>query len=537
MNWEGLEQAVDNPVLRGFNPDPSLLEVDGVYYIATSTFEWFPGVQIFRSDNLIDWELFTRPLDEKRLLDLTGVPDSCGVWAPCLSHSQGTFYLAYTIVRRFDGHFKDSHNFITIAKDLCGPWSDPVFVNASGFDPSIFHDRSGQMWWLNMVWDHRPDRTPFKGIALQRLNSELQLEDDTKIIATGSDVGLIEGPHLYQFGSFYYLVVAEGGTGYGHCISIARSKVIEGPYEFDPLGPVITAKDDLSWPLQRSGHGALVHVGGDNYVMSFLCSRRINDGQHSPMGRESGLAHVVMTADGWIRQVNGAVLPPLSFPNDLAHKKCAPRRSFVDRFETSTLLPDYQWLRGDDLDRWCSLTARPGHLRLTGRESPGSLFEQSLLATRMTDGCCSIETCIEFKPTHFQAMAGLMIYYNSRKFHYLFISHEPELGKVLNIMSCLAVPSLCNHYPLSEEKILLGEGATFLRFDITATKARASYKETDDEDWQRIPVDLDMTYLTDQAGMASGEQFTGTFVGMAAHDVSGHGEIADFRYFAYEEAS
>ena len=191
-----------------------------------------------------------------------------------------------------------------------------------------------------------------------------------------------------------------------------------------------------------------------------------------------------------MRQVNGAVLPPLSFPADLAHKKPAPRRRFIDRFETSTLLPDYQWLRGDDLDQWCSLTARPGHLRLTGRESPGSLFEQSLLATRMTDGCCSIETCIEFKPTHFQAMAGLMIYYNSRKFHYLFISHEPELGRVLNIMSCLADPSLCNHYPLSEEKILLGEGATFLRFDITAAQARASYKEADDEAWQRIPVDL-----------------------------------------------
>ena len=536
MNWEAPQQAVDNPILRGFNPDPSLLHVDGVYYIATSTFEWFPGVQIFRSENLVDWDLLTRPLDERRLLDLTGVPDSCGVWAPCLSHSQGTFYLAYTIVRRFDGHFKDSHNFITTAKDLRGPWSDPIFINASGFDPSIFHDRAGQMWWLNMVWDHRPDRTPFNGIALQRLNSDLQLEGDIKIITTGSDVGLTEGPHLYQFGGFYYLVVAEGGTGYGHCISIARSEVIEGPYEFDPRGPVITAKDDPSWPLQRSGHGALVHVGDDNYVMSFLCSRRITEGQHSPMGRESGVAHVTMTADGWIRQPNQAVLPPLSFPDGLTDKKPTPRRSLIDRFTASTLLPDYQWLRGDDLDQWCSLTDRPGHLRLTGRESPGSLFEQSLLATRMTDWCCSVETCVEFNPTHFQAMAGLMIYYNSRKFHYLFISHEPGLGKVLNIMSCLADHSLCNHYPLTEEKILLSEEATFLRFDITATQASANYKEAENHDWRRVPITLDMTYLTDQAGMASGEQFTGTFVGMAAHDVSGHGQTADFSYFAYEDA-
>ena len=133
-------------------------------------------------------------------------------------------------------------------------------------------------------------------------------------------------------------------------------------------------------------------------------------------------------------------------------------------------------------------------------------------------------------------MAGLIIYDNSCKFHYLLISHESGLGKVLNIMSCLADQSLCNHYPLTEEKILLSEETTFLRFDSTETQANAAYKEAENDDWRQVPVTLDMTYLTDQAGMASGEQFTGTFVGMAAHDVSGHREIADFSYFAYEEA-
>lgn len=186
--------------------------------------------------------------------------------------------------------------------------------------------------------------------------------------------------------------------------------------------------------------------------------------------------------------------------------------------------------------RWCSVTARLSYPQLTGRESPGSLFEQSLVATRMTDRYCSVETCVEFNQTHFQAMAGLMIYYNSRKFHYLYISHEPGLGKVLNIMSCLADYSLCNHYPQTGEKILLSEGATFLRFDITETQARAAYKEAENDDWRQATVTLDTTCLTDQAGMASGEQFTGTFVGMAAHDVSGHGQVADFSYFAFEEA-
>ena len=135
---------IRNPILRGFNPDPSICRVENDYYIATSTFEWYPGVQIHHSRDLVSWRLVTRPLTRATQLDLRGAPDSCGVWAPCLSHADGQFWLIYTDVKRYDGDFKDAHNFLVTAPAITGPWSDPVYLNSSGFDPSLFHDDDGR---------------------------------------------------------------------------------------------------------------------------------------------------------------------------------------------------------------------------------------------------------------------------------------------------------------------------------------------------------------------------------------------------------
>ena len=148
---------IRNPILPGFNPDPSICRVGDDYYIATSTFEWYPGVQIHHSRDLVNWRLVTRPLDRAAQLDMRGNPDSGGVWAPCLSHADGRFWLVYTDVKRLDGNFKDAHNYIVTAPAIEGPWSDPTYVNSSGFDPSLFHDDDGRKWFVNMVWDHRMD--------------------------------------------------------------------------------------------------------------------------------------------------------------------------------------------------------------------------------------------------------------------------------------------------------------------------------------------------------------------------------------------
>ena len=225
---------IQNPILPGFNPDPSICRVGNDYYIATSTFEWYPGVQIHHSGNLADWELVSRPLKRESLLNLLGVPDSCGVWAPCLSWHEGLFYLCYTVVRRFDGNFKDTHNYVTTCPEIDGEWSEPAYLNSSGFDPSMYHAQDGRKWYLNMVWDHRPDRNFFAGITLQEYApAQQRLLGDRQFIFAGSELGCTEGPHLYKYAEQYYLLTAEGGTGYEHAVTVARASRLEGPPEAD----------------------------------------------------------------------------------------------------------------------------------------------------------------------------------------------------------------------------------------------------------------------------------------------------------------
>src|SRR6516164_8767195 len=223
---------IRNPILPGFNPDPSICRVGDDYYIATSTFEWFPGVQIHHSRDLVNWRLVRRPLERASQLDLRGEPDSCGVWAPCLSYADGKFWLVYTDVKRFDGDFKDTHNYIVTAPAIEAPWSDPIYVNSSGFDPSLFHDDDGRKWFVNMVWNHRPGNNRFAGIVAQEYSpGEKKLVGDRGNIFKGTPLGLTEAPHLYHRAGYYYLLTAEGGTAWNHAVTMARSRNLLGPYE------------------------------------------------------------------------------------------------------------------------------------------------------------------------------------------------------------------------------------------------------------------------------------------------------------------
>ena len=162
-----------NPILPGFNPDPSICRVGDDYYIATSTFEWYPGVLIHHSRDLVNWTLVSRPLARADQLDMRGNPDSGGVWAPCLSHADGQFWLIYTDMKRHDGNYKDAHNYLVTCPTIDGEWTPRTYMNSSGFDPSLFHDDDGRKWFVNMVWDHRgkmeerdPPRGLFNGILL-----------------------------------------------------------------------------------------------------------------------------------------------------------------------------------------------------------------------------------------------------------------------------------------------------------------------------------------------------------------------------------
>ena len=150
-----MSETIKNPILRGFHPDPSIIRVEDDYYIATSTFEWWPGVRLHHSRDLIAWELIGYPLTRISQLDLRGVGASQGIWAPCLTYDQGIFYLVYTIVKSFYCNMYDTENYLVTARDIRGPWSEPVFLNSFGFDPSMFHDEDGRKYIVSMATDHR----------------------------------------------------------------------------------------------------------------------------------------------------------------------------------------------------------------------------------------------------------------------------------------------------------------------------------------------------------------------------------------------
>ncbi|SFK08880.1 xylan 1,4-beta-xylosidase [Mesorhizobium albiziae] len=533
---------IRNPILPGFNPDPSICRVGRDYYIATSTFEWYPGVQIHHSTDLVNWRLVKRPLDRASQLDMRGNPDSGGIWAPCLSHADGKFWLVYTDVKRLDGNFKDAHNYIVTAPAIEGPWSDPVHVNSSGFDPSLFHDDDGKKWFLNMLWNHvshgvggNPKHPSFAGILLQEYDAAAgRLVGPVKNIFSGSDHGLVEGPHLLKKDGWYYLTTAEGGTGYDHAVTMARSRQIDGPYELHPDIHVITSKDAPDAPLQRAGHGQIVDTPDGEVYHTHLCSRPLPGLRRSPLGRETAIQKCAWGADGWLRLSGNEPVPRVSVPapSGVAESiRPAPSEIRYD-FDAEDLPADFQWLRTPYPERLFSLVEKPGSLRLYGRESIGSWYDQSLVARRQEHFSFRVETELVFSPSTFQQAAGLVHYYNRHKFHFLAITHDAAKGRVLTVLSCPGDwPDGKLSFPLAEPLPLPGEGAVRIAAEIEG--AELKFFVWNDERWNLVGPVLDASVISDEGGRGEHGSFTGAFVGMAAFDTSGAALPADFDYFSY----
>jgi xylan 1,4-beta-xylosidase len=520
---------LENPVIRGFNPDPSFVRVGMDYYIATSTFEWYPGVQIHHSRDLVNWTLVSRPLRRASQLDMRGNPDSCGIWAPCLSHADGKFWLVYTDVKRLDGAFKDAHNYIVTCDTIDGDWSDPTYVNSSGFDPSLFHDTDGRKYFLNMRWNHRgkgtgrnPAHDAFDGIELQEWHPERGLLGEVTTIYTGTDLGLTEAPHLFRRNGWYYLTTAEGGTGYDHAVTLARSRDIRGPYETHPAKHLITARLAPDNPIQRMGHGQYVEGHDGRHWHSFLCGRPQQgpNGLFCATGRETGLAEVVWR-DDWLWLKDGGQVPPATI--DLPAPR-APRAPVVHDFTGPTLPPEFQWLRSPYPERLFTLTGSA--LRLTGRESLGSWFEQCLVARRQEEPFYRAEAEFLAEPQNWQQAAGLITYYNRHKFHAALITREAG-DRVVTLVSCLG------DWP--------GEALTFHgRFPLPDGKATLGVKV--DRAHQRFSVNgetvgpvLDAWIVSDEGGRGEHASFTGAFVGVVAHDLTGQGWTADVTRFFYRD--
>ena len=286
------EGNVTNPVVRGFYPDPSVCEANGKYYLVCSTFEYFPGVPVFESDDLVNWTQIANVFTRFDQIDLKEVNSSGGVFAPTIRYNDGVFYM----VTNNNTYQK---NLYVTTKDIRGEWSEPIFVDQEGIDPSLYFE-NGKAYFVSNGTDENGD-----GCILC---CEINIETGEKLTASipiwgGSGGRYLESPHLYHVGDYYYIMAAEGGTEYGHMITYARGKSPFGPFEDYAGNPVITNRDlggNLN-RIQAIGHGDLIEGPDGNFYIICLGFRQ--NGEWSPfhhLGREVYITPVVWE-DGWFR--------------------------------------------------------------------------------------------------------------------------------------------------------------------------------------------------------------------------------------------
>jgi xylan 1,4-beta-xylosidase len=330
-----------NPVIAGFYPDPSVCRVGGDYYLACSSFEYFPGVPVLHSRDLVHWEQIGNAR-QWPLPDTT--PSSGGVYAPTLRHHDGRFWL---IVADGSGAV-----VLTSAADPAGPWSDPLVIDGiSGVDPDIAWDEDGRCWCT------------YAGIAQARINPQTGevLSEPRRIWSGTPGARDPEAPHLYRIGDFWYLLIAEGGTERGHCVCAARSLSPDGPFEPCPANPVLTHRS-TSRPVQNTGHADLIQAPDGSWWMVLLGVRPHGGtpGWHT-LGRETYLVPVKW-ADGWPvpGQVELAMAAPPWPPATLA---APPAR---DDFDAPGLHPHWVSLRSRSA-ACCSVSETPGWLTLHAR--------------------------------------------------------------------------------------------------------------------------------------------------------------------------
>ncbi len=515
---------VTNPILPGFHPDPSIIHVEGCFYIATSTFEWFPGVRIHQSKDLEKWELIPSPLNRVSQLDMKGAPDSCGVWAPCLTYHDGIYYLVYSNVKSFEPLWGQTPNYLITTHDLAADWSDPIFLSNEGFDGSLFHDDDGRKWYLSLRLDEAHENI-FGGIILQEYSvSEKRLIGEPEIIFEGTELGKTEGPHLYKINGLYYLITAEGGTEYDHAVSVARSKNIKGPYEASPYGPIVTTMTNPDWPLQKTGHGDLVEDDKGNWFLVFLTGRPLTTRGRCTLGRETAIEEIIWE-NGWPKLKGPNEAPRIQIGNPKPVKTFHVYEDFSQQTELS---PQWQSLREPITHEW--LTLGSGGLTLLGRQSLQSWENQSLVARRVTSFDVEVSTEMQFKTGSPNETAGLVFYYNSGHYHYLQLTFEE--GLKLQVITC----DRRNESIISETQV---SGSPIqLKGHFIRNAIRFFWKQGN-KDWLPIGGTLDGSILSDDYVQHDNgtykAAFTGAFVGLCCQDLSDNGAIAHFKYFDYQE--
>jgi alpha-N-arabinofuranosidase len=324
-----------NPVIRGYYPDPSVCKANGNYYLAASSFQYFPGVPLFESKDLINWKQIGFCLTQKSQLPLDGVYSSGGIFAPTIRYNEGRFYMVTTNV----GHERGG-NFYVWTDDIYGEWSQPVFVDQSGIDPSLYFE-NGKSYFMSNGTDKGGRNTIFQ--------CEIDIADgkklsESKALWHGAGGRYLEAPHLYKINGLYYLMAAEGGTEYGHMVVYARSENIWGPFIPYPGNPAVTNRNLGGYQLQGIGHGDLIEDEKGSWWLFTLGFRQIGKWQpYHHLGREVCLTPITFNSDGWFSVENG--ITPVEVDTDRLPPSVKQTFKLNYTFENTPWDKEWQFLR------------------------------------------------------------------------------------------------------------------------------------------------------------------------------------------------
>lgn len=509
------DKTYNNPVISGFFPDPSIVRIGEDYFIVNSTFQYFPAIVISHSRDLVNWEIIGHAVTENDYLDISDLDDSLGIWAPDISYHNNTYYIFATL--RLNGS-NDEADCRIIRRQIImksdkpeGPYSKPVFIDIDGIDPSHFVDDDGTHYMVI-----------HPGVRLVRLNNECtEALSEPVVIWEGTSARCPEGPHIFKKDNYYYILLAEGGTGYGHMISSARSKKLSGPYEPSPYNPIMTQKNTEAL-IQRAGHGKFVKTQNNEWWVAYLCGRK-NLGNFTTLGRETALDPVQETDDGWFIINNGKGPSAVQKAPDLSEQRYTEK--FFDNFDNNKLELYWQFVRNPDNSAW-SLTERQGFLRLwTLDYDLDTIKAKNTLLRREKHHKYAAGLSMEFYPQKKGQQAGLVCYYGIHCYIKLFTTFDKTL-KLFLLENRNDVKKII--FTASDIK----QNNIFLKVEVSMQK-RQFYFSYDNKNWKNAGSIEDASFLSDE-GATIGKTHTGTLVGMYANN-GGTGEriSADFDWFNY----
>jgi alpha-N-arabinofuranosidase len=507
-----------NPILPGFYPDPSITRAGDDYYLVTSSFSYFPGIPIFHSRDLVTWTQIGSVLDRPSQLKLDGLGISRGVFAPMITHHDGTFYLVTTIVDA-------GGNMVVTAKDPAGPWSDPVWLGFDGIDPSLFFDEDGRAYIVN---NGPPEGKPLydghRALWMQEYDPTAQKMTGPRKLVVNGGVDLarkpiwIEGPHLFKVGTQYYLIAAEGGTGDQHSEVVFRSRSVWGPWEPSPANPILTQRHldpARRFPVTSTGHASFVRTPKGEWWAVFLGARPYA-GDFYNTGRETFLLPVTWS-NGWPQILAGNA--PVPYAHRRPDLRPAPgsaamkQGNFIERddFDGATLARYWTFIR-TVRERWYDLTSTPGWLTIRSRpEHIGGLAQPSFVGRRQQHAHATATTVMRYLPKKAGDKAGVAVFQNDG-FYYLLAVTLADGQPVVQLERSEGSGSKGGGRVLASA--LLGPAVDreiHLKIDANGATYAFAYATAPGQ-WQTLKADVDATFLSTR--VAGG--FVGAFLGLYA---------------------